>query len=157
MLTELYFFVIPLIRHNNEHFNEINLSLFWCSVSILLASIALTKFVREYLKVDEGILCILFGALSFFLALCLQYLDEKFFVFHLKETYGNRTIIYDDDNDEERNVLDRKFIYIVMLLAFINAYQTMILFFPAFRLGQLQYSFLIKTSTKKNFQTSSYI
>jgi len=152
ILTEIYFLVIPLIRHNNEHLNEINLSLFWCSVSILLASLALTKFVREYLKVDEGILCILFGALSFFLALCLQYLDEKFFIFHLKETYGNRTIVYDDDNDEERNILDRKFIYIVMLLAFINAYQTIILFFPAFRFGQLQYLFLIKSSTKKTFK-----
>ena len=152
ILTEIYLYLIPFVRSNNEHLNEINLSLFWCSISILLASTILTKFVREYLKVDEGILCIIFGALSFLLALCLQYIDERFFDFHLKETYGNRTIIYNDDNDEEVNYLDRRFIYIVMFLAFLNAFQTIILFFPAFRFGQLQYLILLKIQTKKTFK-----
>lgn len=149
ILTEIYLYVIPLIRSNNEHLNEINLSLFWCAISFILALIVLTKFVREYLKVDEGILCILFGALSFLLALCFQYIDEKFFDFHLKETYGNRTIVYNDENDEEQNYLDRRFIYIVMLFAIFNAYQSIILFFPAFRFGQLQYLLLIKNKSKK--------
>lgn len=152
ILTEIYLYIIPLIRHNNEHLNELNLSLFWCFISLILALIILTKFVREYLKVDEGILCILFGAFAFLLALCFQYIDEKFFDFHLKETYGNRTIIYNDDNDEERNYLDRRFIYIVMFLSILNAYQTIILFFPAFRFGQLQYLLLMKIKTKKNFK-----
>lgn len=149
LFTELYFYIMPLIRPNNEHLNELNLSLFWCLISLLLALAILTKFVREYLKVDEGILCIIFGAFSFLLALCFQYIDEKFFDFNLKETYGNRTIVYNDDNDEEKNFLDRRFIYIVMLLAFLNAYQTIILFFPAFRFGQLQYLLLIKIKSKK--------
>ncbi|CAF4412516.1 unnamed protein product, partial [Adineta steineri] len=135
---------------------EINLSLFWCTLSLLLALAVLTRFVREYLKVDEGILCILFGALSFLIALCLQYIDEKFFHFNLKDTFGNRTIVYNDDNDEEVNYLDRRFLYIVMLLAFLNAYQSIILFFPAFRFGQLQYLILLKiktkTSQKKDFK-----
>ena len=148
VLTEIYLYVMPLIRQNNEHLNEINLSLFWSLISLLLALSVLTKFVREYLKVDEGILCILFGALSFFLALCLQYIDEKFFHFNLKETYGNRTVIYNDENDEEINYLDRRFIYIVMVLSILNAYQSIILFFPAFRFGQLQYSFIIKEKRK---------
>ncbi|CAF1054784.1 unnamed protein product [Rotaria sordida] len=154
ILTELYLYIMPIIRQNNEHLNEINLSLFWCFISLLLALIILTKFVREYLKVDEGILCILFGALSFLLALCLQYIDEKFFDFNLKQTYGNHSIIYNDDNDEEINYIDRRFIYIVMLLSLINAYQTIILFFPAFRFGQLQYLFLLKNKNlnKKNFK-----
>ncbi|CAF0925025.1 unnamed protein product [Adineta steineri] len=156
LLTELYLYVIPLIRHNTEHLNEINLSLFWCTLSLLLALAVLTRFVREYLKVDEGILCILFGALSFLIALCLQYIDEKFFHFNLKDTFGNRTIVYNDDNDEEVNYLDRRFLYIVMLLAFLNAYQSIILFFPAFRFGQLQYLILLKiktkTSQKKDFK-----
>lgn len=149
ILTEIYLYVMPLIRQNNEHLNEINLSLFWCAISLLLASIVLTRFVREYLKVDEGILCILFGALSFLLALCLQFIDERFFHFNLKETYGNRTVTYNDDNDEEMNYLDRRFIYIVMLLAFINAFQSVILFFPAFRFGQLQYLFVLKNRRSK--------
>ncbi|UJR37977.1 hypothetical protein I4U23_030659 [Adineta vaga] len=149
VLTEIYLYVMPMIRQNNEQLNEINLSLFWCLVSFLLASIVLTRFVREYLKVDEGILCIIFGALSFLLALCLQYIDERFFHFNLKETYGNRTIIYNDDNDEEINYLDRRFIYIVMCLAFINAFQSIILFFPAFRFGQLQYLFVLKNRHSK--------
>lgn len=152
VLTELYIYAIPIIRQNNEHLNEINLSLFWCFMSLFLALTVLTKFVREYLKVDEGILCILFGALSFLLSLCLQYIDEKFFDFHLKQTYGNRTIEYNDDNDEEVNFLDRRFIYIVMVLSVLNAYQTIILFFPAFRFGQLQYLFLTKIKTKKGFK-----
>jgi len=94
LLTEFYLYIAPIIRQNTEHLNELNLSLFWCSISLLLSLTILTKFVREYLKVDEGILCIIFGALSFLLALCLQYIDEKFFDFNLKETYGNRTIVY---------------------------------------------------------------
>jgi hypothetical protein len=149
--TELYFFLSPFLRSNTEHLNEINLSLFWCSMSLLLAITVLTRFVREYLKVDEGILCILFGALSFLLALCLQYIDERLFHFNLKETYGNRSITYNDENDEEVNYLDRRFIYIVMLLSFVNAFQSIILFFPAFRFGQLQYLFLMKNK-KKNFK-----
>lgn len=149
ILTEIYLYIIPFFRSNTEHLNEINLSLFWCAVSLLLALIVLTKFVREYLKVDEGILCIIFGALSFLLALCFQYIDEKFFDFNLKETYGNRTIVYNDDNDEEINYVDRRFIYIVMLFAFLNAYQSIILFFPAFRFGQLQYLLLMKNKTNK--------
>jgi hypothetical protein len=152
LFTELYLYIVPILRHNNEHLNEINLSLFWCIISLLLALAVLTRFVREYLKVDEGILCILFGALSFLLALCLQYIDEKFFDFNLKETYGNRTIVYNDDNDEGINYLDRRFIYIVMLLAIINAFQSVVLFFPAFRFGQLQYLFVIKNQTNKNFK-----
>lgn len=144
ILTEIYLYVIPLIRQNDEHFNEINLSLFWLLISLILAAGVLTKFVREYLKVDEGILCIIFGALSFFLSLCLQYIDEKFFHFSLKETYGNRTVIYNDENDEEIKYLDRRFLYIVMILSFINAFQSIILFFPAFRFGQLQHLFIIK-------------
>jgi len=152
LLTEFYLYIIPLIRQNTEHLNELNLSIFWCFISLLLALIILTKFVREYLKVDEGILCIIFGALSFLLALCLQYIDEKFFDFNLKKTYGNLTIIYNDDNDEEINYFDRRFIYIVMLLAFLNAYQTIILFFPAFRFGQLQYLLLIKNKNEKNLK-----
>ena len=149
ILTEIYLYIIPILRSNNEHLNEINLSLFWCAISLILALILLTKFVREYLKVDEGILCIVFGALSFLLALCFQYIDEKFFDFHLKETYGNRTIVYTDDNDEERNYLDRRFVYIVMFFSLLNAYQSIILFFPAFRFGQLQYLLLIKNKSKK--------
>jgi len=152
LLTEFYLYIIPIIRQNPEQLNELNLSLFWCSISLILASIILTKFVQEYFKVDEGILCIIFGALSFLLALCIQYIDEKFFDFNLKETFGNRTIIYNDDNDEEINYFDRHFIYTVMLLAFINAYQSIILFFPAFRFGHLQYLLLIKNKTKKNFK-----
>jgi hypothetical protein len=152
LLTEFYLYITPIIRQNTEHLNELNLSLFWCSISLLLSLTILTKFVREYLKVDEGILCIIFGALSFLLALCLQYIDEKFFDFNLKETYGNRTIVYNDDNDEERNYFDRRFIYIVMLLAFVNAYQSIILFFPAFRFGQLQYLLLMKNKTKENLK-----
>ncbi|CAF0976769.1 unnamed protein product [Adineta ricciae] len=153
LLTEIYLYIIPIIRQNNEHLNEINLSLFWCSISLLLASIVLTRFVREYLKVDEGILCILFGAFSFLLALCLQFIDERFFHFNLKETYGNRTIVYNDDNDEEMNYLDRRFIYIVMCLAVLNAYQSIILFFPAFRFGQLQYLFVLKNrQSKRDFK-----
>lgn len=148
VLTELYLYIIPILRQNNEHLNEINLSIFWCFISLLLGLAVLTKFVREYLKVDEGILCIIFGALSFLLALCLQFIDEKFFDFHLKETYGNRTVVYNDDNDEEVNYLDRRFIYFVMLLSILNAYQTVVLFFPAFRFGHLQYLFLIKAKAK---------
>ncbi|CAM4741193.1 unnamed protein product [Rotaria magnacalcarata] len=150
--TEIYFYIVPIFRQNNEHLNEINLSLFWCFISLLLALAVLTKFVREYLKVDEGILCIIFGALSFLLALCLQYIDERFFDFNLKETYGNHTVVYNDDNDEEIKYLDRRFIYFVMLLAILNAYQTIILFFPAFRFGQLQYLFLMKNKKKTNFK-----
>ena len=149
LLTEIYLFLMPLLRSNTEHLNEINLSLFWCAISLILALIVLTKFVREYLKVDEGILCILFGALSFLLALCFQYIDEKFFDFHLKETYGNRTIVYNDENDEERNYLDRRFIYLVMFFAILNAYQSIILFFPAFRFGQLQYLLIMKNKNQK--------
>ncbi len=63
----------------------------------------------------------MFSVVSLLLALCLQYIDEKFFDFNFKETYGNRTIIY---NDEEINYLDRRFIYIIILLAFFNAYQS---------------------------------
>ena len=151
LLTEIYLYIIPMVRSNSEHLNELNLSLFWCAVALLLALIVLTKFVREYLKVDEGILCIIFGALSFLLALCFQYIDEKFFDFNLKETYGNRTIVYNDDNDEEMNYLDRRFIYIVMLFSFLNAYQSIILFFPAFRFGQLQYLLLMKNKNKQIF------
>ena len=150
ILTELYLTIIPIIRQNNEHLNEINVSLFWCFISLVLALILLSKFVREYLKVDEGILCIIFGALSFLISLCLQYIDEKIFYFNLKETYGNRTVIFNDENDEEINYLDRRFIYIVMFLSLLNAYQSVILFFPAFRFGQLQYLILMKNKTKKS-------
>ena len=148
ILTEVYLYVVPILRQNNDHLAELNLSLFWSFVSLLLALTVLTKFVREYLKADEGILCILFGALSFLLALCLQYIDERMFQFNLKETYGNRTLVYSDENDEERNYLDRRFIYVVMFLSIINAYQSIVLFFPAFRFGQLQYLFVTKTKKR---------
>ena len=149
ILTEIYLYTIPLLRQNHEHLNEINLSIFWSLLSILLALSVLTKFVREYLKVDEGILCIVFGALSFLIALCLQYMDEKLLNLNLKQAYGNRTIVFNDDTDEESNFLDRRFIYIVMFLSITNAYQSVVLFFPAFRFGQLQYLFLIKEKKKE--------
>lgn len=157
LLTEIYLYVVPLVRHNTEHLHEINLSLFWSLVSLLLALSVLTKFVREYLKVDEGILCIIFGALSFLLALCLQYIDERFFHFNLKDTYGNRTIVYNDDNDEESNYLDRRFIYLVMVLSIVNAFQSVILFFPAFRFGQLQYLFITKNQKKEGKQIGVFL
>ena len=157
ILTEVYLYAMPLLRPSNEYLNEINLSLFWSLVSLLLAFSVLTKFVREYLKVDEGILCIIFGALSFLLALCLQYIDERFFHFNLKDTYGNRTIVYNDENDEESNYLDRRFIYLVMVLSLVNAFQSVILFFPAFRFGQLQYLFITKNQKKEGRQLGVFL
>jgi hypothetical protein len=64
---------MPIIHQNTENLNKLDKTLFECSMVLLLPLAVLIKFVREYLTADEDILCIIFDALSFPLALFTIY------------------------------------------------------------------------------------
>ncbi|CAF0753017.1 unnamed protein product [Didymodactylos carnosus] len=159
ILTELYMWLVPIIRGGSATgsvvINELNLSLLWCTISIVLCVWTLLRIVRQYLKSDEGSLCVIFGTLSFLISMCIQYFDEKIFHINLKETYGNISNItsqvykvdIDDDGDVQKQYLNRNFIYIVVILSLFSSLLSVILFFPAFRFGQIQQLFIKKPQT----------
>ena len=134
--------------------NEINLSILWLLTVLIYGLMTLSKITLNYMRSDEGSLCIIFAGLSFIVSLLLQLGDKKLFDLDLKSVYSNLTQNFNDlfDNytkqfkNEDSNAsvtatttqsTYHNHLLYSCLLALLSGYIGALFVFPSLRLAKL--------------------